>query len=440
MQVSVENTGGLQRKLTVQVPGQEIQQQVESKLKELTKSVRIKGFRPGRVPLSVVRQRYGKQVRLDIVNETMQRTLQQAIRDEELRPASTPQLDVEPERLDEGDLEFSALIEVYPEIDTIDVSAIEIERPEAEVTDADVDDMLQTLREQRKEWNTVERKATSGDRVLLEYSAETDEGRVPEEGDQRLAIIMGESGFDALEKVLAGLEAGKSKSAKLAFPENFREPKLAGQKAKTEVKLVSVSEGKLPEVDEEFIKSFGIEDGDLATLKEEIRDNLARELKQAMNTLLKTRLIDALLEARADLEVPDSIVRREAAGMAAQATRRQNREANEELDAQLVEALMQPARARVRAGLLMGEVARQNKIRIDAAKVREAIETVANTYEQPAEVMQLYYGNQQLMEQVESSVLEEQVVDWALENAKVTPKAMKFQEVITAATQAARQG
>ncbi|HET6591795.1 MAG TPA: trigger factor [Xanthomonadales bacterium] len=436
MQVSVENTGGLQRRLTVQVPGQEIQQQVETKLKEMSKSVRIKGFRPGRVPLSVVRQRYGKQVRLDIVNETMQRSLQQAIRDEDLRPASTPRLDREPENLDAGDLEFSALIEVYPEIDTLDVSGITIERPEADITDEDVHEMLQTLREQRKTWTDVERKAQAGDRVLLEYSAEAGEGRVPEEGEQRMAIIMGESGFDELEKLLGGLDAGKSKSGKLPFPENFREPKLAGQKVKAEVKLVSVAEGKLPEVDEEFIKSFGVEDGQLETLNEEIRGNLKRELKQAVNTLLKSSLIDALLAARPELEVPESIVQREAAGMAAQASGAREQQP----DPSLVQAFMEPARERVKAGLLMGELARQNKIRINAAKVREAIETVANTYEQPAEVMQLYYGNQRLMEQVESSVLEEQVVDWVLENAKVTPKAMKFQEAISSATQAARRG
>jgi trigger factor len=436
MQVSVENTGGLQRRLTVQVPGQEIQEQVESKLKELSKSVRIKGFRPGRVPLSVVRQRYGKQVRMDIVNETMQKSLQQAIRDEDLRPASAPQLDVEPERLDAGDLEFSALIEVYPEIETIEVGSIDLERPEAEITDEDVDDMLQTLREQRKTWQDVERKAQEGDRVLLEYAAEADEGRVPEEGGQRMAIIMGESGFDDLENALAALDAGESTNLELAFPENFREPKLAGNKAETELKLVSVAEGKLPEVDEEFIKGFGIEDGEIDTLKQEIRGNLARELKQAVNTLLKARLIDALLEARTDLQVPDSIVQQEATGMAAQATRSQNQAP----DPAIVQAFMGPARERVKAGLLMGELARQNRIRIDAAKVREAIETVANTYEQPAEVMQLYYGNQRLMEQVESSVLEEQVVDWVLENAKVTPRTMKFQEVITSATQAARRG
>jgi trigger factor len=293
--------------------------------------------------------------------------------------------------------------------------------------------MLQTLREQRKSWNVVERKAQAGDRILLEYAADAEEGRVPEEGTRRLAVIAGESGFDALEEALAALTAGETANVELAFPENFREPALAGKTAKTDLTLVSVAEAALPEVDEEFIKSFGIEDGQLDTLKEEIRGNLARELKQATNTVLKARLVDALLEIRSDLEVPEGIVRQEATGMAAQATRSQDKQP----DPAIVQAFMDVARNRVKAGLLMGELARQNKIRIDAGKVREAIETVANTYEQPAEVMQLYYGNQRLMEQVESSVLEQQVVDWVLENAKVTPKAMHFQDVITRATQAA---
>ena len=436
MQVSVENTGGLERRLTVQVPGKEIQDKVDSKLKELSKQVRIKGFRPGRVPMSVVRQRYGKQVRLDIVNETMQRSLQQAIREQDLRPASMPRVDIAPEQLDAGDLEFSATIEVYPEIDPIEVGALGIERPEAEVNDQDVDEMLETLRKQRKEWNPVERKAQAGDRVLIDFSAEADDGRVPAEGEQRLAVIMGESGFEALEKAVASVEAGGTKSVKLTYPENFREPRLAGNKAKTDLKVVSVAEGKLPEVDEAFIKSYGVEDGTLETLKSEIRANLQRELRQAVSSLLKTRLVDALLQARPDLEVPDGIVREEATSMAAQVTRGEG----ERPDPNVVDAFMEAARGRVRAGLMMGELANQNKIRIDAARVREAIETIANTYEQPTEVMQLYYGNQRLMQQVESSVLEEQVVDWVLENAKVTPKAMKFQEVITAASQAAKQG
>jgi trigger factor len=365
----------------------------------------------------------------------MQHSLQQAIRDEDLRPASMPRVDVEPAQLEGGDLEFSALIEVYPEIEPIEVSALAIERPEAEVTETDVDEMLETLRQQRKAWDTVERTAAAGDRVLIEYSAETEAGRVPEEGEQRLAIIVGDSGFAALEDAVADLQAGADKTLELTYPENFREPKLAGQTATTRLRLVSVAEGRLPEVDEEFIRSFGVEDGQLETLRAEIRSNLARELKQAVSTLLKTRLVDELLKAKPDLEVPDSVVREEAACMAAQLTRGQG----EQPDPRIVQAFMDRARNRVRAGMLMGELASQNRIRLDGAKVRETIETIANTYEQPAEVMQLYYGNQRLMQQVESSVLEEQVVDWVLENAKVTPKAMKFQEVITSASQAAQR-
>jgi len=437
MQVSVENTGGLERRLTVQVPGQEIQDQVETKLKELSKQVRIKGFRPGRVPMKVVRQRYGKQVRMDIVNETMQRSLQQAIVEQDLRPASAPRVKDAPAELEGGDLEFSALIEVYPEIEPIDAGSLSLQRPEAEVSDQDVDDMLETLRQQRRTWNDVERHAQAGDRVLLEYAAEGEEGRIPAEGMQRLAIIIGDSGFEALEQVLMKLDADASETLELAFPENFREPKLAGRNVSTEVKLIKVAEPQVPEVDEGFIKSFGIEDGTLDSLKAEIRGNLKRELKQATNSLLKARLVDALLGARPDLQVPEGVVRREAIGLAAQVTRT---EEGQQPDTSVVDAFMDSARNRVRAGLLLGELARQNQIRIDAARVRQAIQTIADTYEQPAEVMQLYYGNQRLMEQVESSVLEEQVVDWALENAKVSAQGMSFQEVINAATQASRNG
>lgn len=436
MQVSVENAGGLERRLTVQVPGDEIQGRVDSKLKELSKQVRIKGFRPGRVPMSVVKQRYGKQVRLDIVNETMQESLQQAIRDEDLRPASQPRVDASAASLEGGDLEFTAVIEVYPEIGAIDVGGLGIARPEAEVMEDDVDDMLETLREQRKAWEEVDRKAENGDRLVIEYAAESGGGRVPAEGAQQLALVLGDSGFDELEQAVARLAPGEETKVKLAYPENFREPALAGSAAETELKVVTVAAGKLPEVDQDFITSFGIEDGTVETLRQEIRGNLERELRQATNSMLKTALIEELLNARPDLEVPEGMVRDEATGMAAQATQPQDGIP----DPKVVEACMDPARRRVRAGLMLGELAQQNQIRVDAGKVREAIETIASTYEQPAEVIQLYYGNPQLMQQVESSVLEEQVVDWVLENAKVTPKAMAFKDVIAGASQSPRGG
>jgi len=432
MQVSVENTTGLERRLTVQIPGQEIQVKVDSKLRELSKTVRIKGFRPGRVPITVVKQRYGKQVRQDILNETMQEGLQQAIQDEDLRPASRPRLDAEPEDKADGDFEFSALIEVYPDIGTLDASEITIVRPEVEIGDEDVEEMLNTLRTQRKTWTEVERTAQEGDRVLIDYSAETKEGRVPEEGEQRFAVVMGESGFEELEKALGSIPGGESKNVKLTFPDNFREASLAGKKAKVELKVESVSEGALPEVDEEFIQSFGVEDGTLESFKEEVRNNLNRELKQAVTTLLKTRLIAELNRISPDLEVPGTLVEQEAASMVAQMA--QGQEIPPEQMRALVDPFKDQAEGRVRAGLLLGELAHQNGIQTNAGKVREAIELVASTYEEPEEVVRLYYGNQNLLQQVESSVLEEQVVDWVLENATVNEEEMKFQDVITAAT------
>jgi trigger factor len=435
MQVSVENTGGLERKLTVQVPGDEINDKVNSKLRELSKQVRIKGFRPGRVPMSVVKQRYGKQARQEIVGETIQATLQQAIADEQLRPASMPRLDAPPEDKDNGDLEFTAIIEVYPEIDDIDAGALAIENPQAEVTADDVEEMLKTLREQRKTWEEVERTAGEGDQVIIDFAAEGEEGRVPEEDYKRMSVVMGASGFDKLEKVLAKIPAGEEKKATLEFPEGFREAALAGKKGKAELKVIKVSKPILPEVDEEFIKGFGIESGELDDLKTEIEGNLQRELKQATTTLLKARVVDELIKAIPDLDVPQAVVQDEAASMAAQILSSQGQEPDQSLVQQLAGQFIEPAEQRVRAGLLMGELAQQNGIRVDSNKVREAIETAASTYEQPAEVVQLYYSNQHLLQQVESSVLEEQVVDWVLENAKVTTNEMSFQDVIEQATQ-----
>ena len=434
MQVSVENTGALERKLTVQIPGDEIDSKLQTKLRELSRQVRIKGFRPGRVPMSVVKQRYGQQARQEIIGEAIQSSLQQAIRDEQLRVASQPRLESAPEDKDNGDVEFSAVVEVYPEIETIDAGALEIERPEASVTDADVDDMLQTLRQQRQTWEEVERTAEEGDQVIMEFSAEGEEGRVPEEGSKRMSVVIGQSGFEKLEKALVKIPAGESKKVTLDFPEGFNERALAGKKAKAELKVVRVSQPKLPELDEDFIKSFGIDSGEMDELKDEIRGNLERELKNASTTLLKTNLVDQLIKAVPDLEVPQSVVRDEAASMAAQLLSQQGQQPDQNLVRQLAGSFLEPAEKRVRAGLLLGELAQQNGIRVDSNKVRQAIETVASTYEEPSEVIQLYYGNPNLLQQVESSVMEEQVVDWVLENAKVTPKEMSFQDVIAGAT------
>jgi trigger factor len=305
-------------------------------------------------------------------------------------------------------------------------------RPQSEVTDADIDEMIKTLREQRKTWDKVERKAAEGDRVVIEYSAEDKGVRVPDEGRTRLAVVMGESSFDDLEKAIAGIVPGEEKKLKLKFPEGFREEALAGRKAQVELAVISVSEGTLPEVDEEFIQSFGVASGTLEDFRKEVAGNLQRELGQAIKTYLKTQLSEALIKLAPELEVPKAVVREEAAGMVSQMV--QGQELPPEQMDPLVERFLEPAEKRVRAGLLMGELARQNTLRADPGKVRATIDTVASTYEQPEEVVRLYYNNERLLAQVESSVLEEAVVDWVLENAKVADKNMDFQEVIAAAS------
>jgi trigger factor len=436
MQVSVENMGGLERRVTVQIPADEIQQKVDSRLRELCKQAKIKGFRPGRVPMSVVRQRYGKGVRLEVTNEAMQTSLQQAIRDEKLRPVSAPQVTDMPQDLGTGtgDVEFTAVLEVYPDLEKLDLSGLPVEKPEAAVAADDIDDMLQTLRQQRRSWNPVERTPQDGDQVVFEYSAQIDGERIPAEGGQRLSVVTGASGFDSLESALSGLKAGEECSVELEFPKHFREPKLAGQKAQVELKVITVSESELPEIDEDFIRGFGIEDGNVESLRSEVKENLERELRQAVTSILKVRIINALVESMPDLEVPNSIVRQEAASLASRAASQEGREATPEE----APAFMEQATRRVRGGLLMGEIARQNAIRIDGAQVRRAIETIAQTYENPTEVIQLYYGNQQLLSQIENQVLEEQVVDWVMGNAKVSSMEMKFQDVISTAAGANR--
>jgi trigger factor len=326
------------------------------------------------------------------------------------------------------------VVEVYPDLETLDVSELPVEKPQATVTSDDVDDMLQTLREQRRTWKPVERAPQDGDQVIFEYSAQIGDQRIPAEGSQELTVVMGTSGFDGLETALSGLEAEGQTSAELEFPAGFREPELAGKKAHTELKSITVSEPVLPEIDEDFIRSFGITDGTVESLRREVRENLERELKQAVTSILKVRIVNALVELMPDLEVPESIVRQEAASLAARAAAAEGREADPEESS----AFMEQAARRVRGGLLMGEIANQNAIRTDGTQVRKAIEAIAQTYENPTEVIQLYYGNQQLLSQVENQVLEAQVVDWVVENAKVSAREMKFQDVISTAAGANR--
>jgi trigger factor len=434
MQVSIENVSSVETRLKIQVPADEVKKKIDARLREIGKQVKLKGFRPGRIPFSVLNQRFGQQAKQEIIQQTAQSALQQALQQKPLRIAAKPRVENEPV-YDESGLKFDAVIETYPELDSIDVSNIAIERPQVSVVEDDVTEMLETLKKQRTKWNEVERKPAAGDQVLVEYTAKTDESTLPETGKLRLAIIIGQSGFEALENVVLKMSPKDEKETRLEFPADFREKALAGKHADVCLTLARVQESEVPKVDEEFAKSFGVASGDIEELKTEIRKNLERELVQAVNTQLKTQLAERLLEMYPDLEVPASIVTGEAHNM----LQHMLRGAKLDITREMLDHFREPATKRVRSGLLLAELARQNKIKIDGPRVREAVELIAQTYEEPREVVQMYYSDERLLQSVENSVLESQVVDWVVAHARTTDKPMSFQEAINAATKAAGQ-
>ncbi len=425
MQVSVEKTGDLERRMTVQVPGDNVTSQVNNRLNELRRQVRLKGFRPGKVPLNVVRQRYGKQVREEVLGQVMESSLQEAIGKEELRVAGVSKLEPASGTEFEGDFEFVAELEVFPEMPQIDISDMEFERPTAEVADSDVDDMINTLRQQRREWETVERAAQAEDRVRLNYVAEVDGERVPETGRHELSPTLGNmTTFPQLEEVLTGMAAGESKDVELTFPEDYRYQALAGKSAKVELKVADVEASDMPEVDDEFAESFGV-DGGVEQLKADVRRNLERELRQAVTNRLKTSVTEKLSEKYADLQLPRSSVVQEARQMVQQMQQQTGQES------QLSpEQFIPAAERRLRLGMLMGELARQHDIQIDQDRVQKKLEEVADTYEDPSQIIEIYRADARLMDQLENLVLEEQVIDLVLDKATVTDKTMSFKDVL----------
>ncbi len=310
MQVSVEPVSGLKRKMTIQVPAERIDQEVDKRLQSMKGRVRIDGFRPGKVPLKVIRQRYGRDVFHEVAGEVMQASFYEAVAKEELRPAGAPT--IEPRSLEPGKpLEYEATFEVYPEIEPASLEGIEITRPVAEVTDADVDKMLDNLRRQRMGWQEVDRPAQEGDQITVDFEGFVD-GEPLEGGKaENMPIVVGGGRLiPSLEEQLAGLEPGEEKTLQVTFPDDYHVEDLAGKAAEFRIRVHKVEEPALPELDDEFARQFGIEEGGIDKLREEVRANMERELRQAIQKDLKTQVMDALLE-RNEVEVPEALVAEE---------------------------------------------------------------------------------------------------------------------------------
>ena len=435
MQVSLENIGNLGRKLTVQVPSAEIEEQITGRIRDMRKQVNLKGFRPGKVPFKVLQQRYGRQVRQEVVGEVIQRSFQEAITQEQLRPASQPEISAEPPQLDQ-DLEFTVAFEIFPELEELDVSAIKIDQPESEVVAADIDNMIETLREQRRSWDDVDRVAADADLVFFSFSVESDKSRFPEADEERAGAILGGGAFDAdFEAQLVGLSAGDEKSFDASFPEGFREQTLAGLSGKAAVKIEKVQASKMPEVDDDFVASFGVSEGGVAAFRDNVKDNMERELKQAVSRLMRSEVLNKLVGSFEQLEVPLSMLDAETLNMQQQAQKQAEQLGLTDPELPPAENFREKAEHRVRAALLVSEVARHAKLQVDAGRVRDMVNEIASTYETPQSVVNLYYSDEKLLSNVQNVVLEEQAVEWVLKRAKVKPRSMAFDEVMKPETE-----
>ena len=429
MQVSVETTSNIERHMTIGVPAQEIDQAVQKRLQETARTVRLNGFRPGKVPMSVVKRRFGNSVRQEIVGEIMRDNYAKALQEQDLNPAGWPRF--EPKTMEEGkDLEFVAIFEVLPEIELGDLSAIAIEKPQADVTDADIDTMIDNLRTQQATMKSVKRKSKNKDIAVIDFKGTIDgeefEGGAAEK--HRLTLGSGQM-IPGFEKAIEGHKAGEELEIDVTFPEDYHKEELKGKPVKFQVTIHEVEEPQLPELDVEFFKKFGIEAEDEVTFRIEVKKNMERELKQAISNKVKNDVVDALLNST-ELDVPTSLVDQEIDRLRQDAVKRFGGEMDfQQLPKEIFE---EQATRRVKTGLLFQEVVKKNELTADAEKVEEKIQEIASTYEQPEEVIAHFNSSPEQKSQIESTVLENAVVEYVLSRAQVTEKVLKYEEAIQA--------
>ena len=432
MQVSVETIGNIDRKMTVAVPAAQVDQEVEKRLKSMAGRVRIDGFRPGKVPFSVVKKRYGDSVRYEVVEGLLGKTFQQAAGQENLRVAGLPEIDLK--TMEAGqDLEYIATFQVYPEIIIAGVETLTISRPVAEVTDADLDKMVEIIRKQNQEWQDTDRAAQVGDMVSVDFAG-TLNGEAFEGGsaeDYSVELGAGRMLKD-FEEGLAGMKAGEEKIVDVAFPENYHAENLKGQTAQFKLSMKRVRESVLPVVDGEFIKKFGVEDGSVDAFRAEVKKNMQRELGNTIKAQIKQQVMDGLADLHA-VDVPKALVSDEIRYIREEFSQSMGGSANNMPD----ELFAPQAERRVKLGLIVGEVIRQHNLQRDPERVDAMLENVAATYEDPQALKDYYRSNRQAMQTIEAAVMEEMIVDWVLEKATVNDDARDFDAVMNPQKQAA---
>lgn len=433
MQVSVETTSGLERRLIVGVPAEKVDNAVNARLQEAAKTARIDGFRPGKVPVKVMRQRYGQSVRLEVLGQVMNDSLYEAIQEQDLKPAGRP--DVEPRSIEEGkDLEFVATFEIFPDIELKDYSAIEVVRPVAEVTEADIDKTIERLREQRADFEKVERAAKEGDQVNIDYEG-TRDGEAFEGGSADGSDLVLGSGqmIPGFEDAIEGMSAGDEKTVPLTFPEDYHSEELRGAAVEFRIRVNEVREKTLPELNEEFFSQFGIEAADEAAFREEVAKNMRRELDNAVENRVKEQVMDGVLKLHEEVQVPKALVQQEIDALRNQSLQQFGAMA-EQLDTKELlpdDLFRENAERRVKLGLILNELVNQEDIKADPEAVRAKVEELAENYEDKEQVINHYYSNPQQLQAIESLIVENKVVENLLEKAKVSEETSTYEQVMS---------
>ncbi|MCG6886047.1 MAG: trigger factor [Proteobacteria bacterium] len=430
MQVSVESSSGLERRLKVAVEEERIANAVESRLKDMSRTVKLKGFRAGKVPLKVVAKHYGQQVRQEIVGDILQSSFYDAVIQEKLRPAGTPAFDNLTTEPGKG-LEYTATFEVYPEVAIADFNKEKIEKPVCNIGDNDVEAMIENIRKQNIAWEVVDRAAENDDRVDVDFKGTID-GDVFEGGEGKgMKVVLGQGRMiDGFEAGLLGAKAGDDLTLELTFPENYQVENLAGKPVSFAIHVNQVAAPKLPEVDAEFATKLGVADGNLDTMREDISANMQRELENKIKSRLKEGIMDKLLAIHA-VEVPTALIDNESKSLMNQMMQNLTSQGMAQKDLKLDPAMFRgEAERRVKLGLIMGEIIRQHELTAEPEMVRAMVEKIAAPYEHPEEVVKWYYSDKNHLTEIESLVLEEQIVDWVMEQAEVEEKSYSFNELM----------
>lgn len=436
MQVSLETTSGLERRLTVGVPAEQVENEVENRLKQAARNVSIKGFRKGKVPLSVVKQRFGAGIRQEVVGDVISRSFYAAVQKENVKPAGQPA--IQPKQLAAGkDLEYVATFEVYPSVTLSDISAYEITRYKAEVNEANVDNMIEVLRKHQATWSVVERAAADGDQVDINFLGTKDGVEFAGgKADNHKLVLGSKSMIPGFEEGIVGMKAGEQKTISVTFPEDYQADELKGAAVEFLITVNAVSEAQLPELKKEFFQKFGVEKGGEKQFRKEVKANMDRELANALKAKVKVQVMDALIASHTT-EIPKALVANEIQVLRNQMLQRfGGQQQNFDVKSLLPDTMFQEeATRRVTLGLIVGEIVKANKLKPDTKRVRAMIEEIASTYQEPKEVIEYYNNNQELLAGVESAALEDQVVDHILGLAKVTDVETNYDEIIKANAQ-----